>query len=221
LPLLVRELEEESRTLDDDEKVKRFDAICKCLNVAAEFIHSSATYQIDADGRHFFSDESTNWETAASLGNVVHLSIVALGEFLGSTALALYRPKNSRYTIDMGPSVYVQSRMIQAGWCPSQVKALYDQKVGIAVMYYLSSMNAHALGWNHGVCGNGFRCQFEKLDLQRYRTKHSSECQAAGTFTVHTFVLDVTSITSMKIISSNLMKNAGLIFAIQFVSRLG
>ncbi|KIX05180.1 uncharacterized protein Z518_06052 [Rhinocladiella mackenziei CBS 650.93] len=179
-PLLVRELEEESRTLDAAEKAKRFETICERLKVAAEFTHLSATYKIDADGRHFFSDDSINWEKASSLGNVVHLSVVALGEFLGSITITLYRTKNSKYAIDMGPSAFIQSRMIQAGWCPSQVQALHDQKVGVAVMYYLSSMNARALGWNHDGCGKSSRCQFDTLDLQKYRPKHSSECLASG-----------------------------------------
>ena len=181
LPLLARDLEEESRKLPSSEKLRRFETICKSLQVAADFTHLSTICNVDAEGRHFYSDDSTNWEEVPSLGNVVHLSIVALGEFLWATLLSLYGPRPRDCTIDLGPSFFVQSRMIRAGWCPNQVRVLDEQKTGVSLMYYMSSMNAHVLGWNHGECCDRFKCRFDALDLQRYQTKHFSECKVTGT----------------------------------------
>jgi hypothetical protein len=176
LPWLIREWESGARQLTENQKVDRFASIYKNLREVAQFVYLAGAFATDADGRHFFSDETERWEDVASVGNVVQLSIMILWEYLGSAVIMFYKPKAAIYDIAMGQSAYLKTRMLQAGWCPHEIKSLNDQLIGVVCLYYLSSLNRHSLGRNHQACETSSRCVYEKLNLDTYSTKHSAEC---------------------------------------------
>jgi hypothetical protein len=180
LPWLIREWENGTRELTENEKSDRFTSIYKNLREVAQFVWLAGAFAIDADGRHFFSDETEQWEDDASVGNVVQLSIMILWEYLGSAAIMFYKPKTTIYDIAMGQSAYLRKRMLQAGWCPHEIQSLSDQLIGAVCLYYLSSLNRHSLGRDHEACKVSSRCVYEKLDLQKYTTGHSTECTSTS-----------------------------------------
>jgi hypothetical protein len=180
LPWLIREWEKGARELTENQKSDRFASIYKILREVAQFVWLAGAFAIDADGRHFFSDETEGWEDGASVGNVVQLSIMILWEYLGSAAIMFYKPKATIYDIAMGQSAYLKKRMLQAGWCPHEIKSLSDQLIGVVCLYYLSSLNRHSLGRDHEACEISSRCVYEKLDLQKYTTEHSPECTSTS-----------------------------------------
>jgi hypothetical protein len=104
LPWIMQTLCNEAETLSDDLKASRYIAMYECLRIAAKFVHLGGSYKIDASGRHFFSDATTEWETSASVGNTIHLSTMILGDYIGSALVAFYKPKGAIYDVDFGRS---------------------------------------------------------------------------------------------------------------------
>jgi len=180
LPWLIREWEKSGRDLTEAQKTDRYALIYKHLRDVAQFVCVSSQYAIDADGRHFFSDSTVQWEDDPSIGNVVQLSIMMLWDYLGCAAMTFYKPKAANYDIPTGQCAYLKKLMVQGGWCPHEISSLCDQMAGSTCLYYLSSFNRHSLGRSHESCTTSSHCVYAKLDLETYKTKHAAECTSSS-----------------------------------------
>lgn len=108
----------------------------------------------------------------------VYLSIALLGEALkvGANFLNTY-PQN------WVACPWLEERMLEAGWCRSEVCSLLDQCGNSpSTIYYLDCLDRHPMQRQaeHQHCGDDFRCNLENLDPATYRTRHRFDCSESG-----------------------------------------
>lgn len=175
LPGLLRELESKERKNEDEEKgAQQFQALDSILSSASAFVS-----EIDVERLHSQYTEHALAQTSVdqvlpSVLDVVHLSVILLGQHLDSGAMLLNSYQNS-----WGHSPYMQQRLLQAGWCRSESYTFFEQLSGNpACLYYIAGIGRHtdSRAYEHRYCGDSPRCNRENLDRERYRTQHAWSC---------------------------------------------
>lgn len=63
------------------------------------------------------------------------------------------------------------TRMIEAGWCPSEIESAKDKFISTQFLYFLSRMRKNEIRREHLTCTTSL-CSSFQLDLATYQTKH-------------------------------------------------
>jgi hypothetical protein len=170
LPDLLRTWEVANRNLTEVEQKSRFElcnshleAVSKPTYSIGQYL-STSLYPGEAPGCDLLSDWS-----------VVHLSVVILGEYLAGALKSCY---GERCIKNWGPSLLAEHKMLNAGWCPSEISIFNDQGLNITSMYYFGFLDRHYLGRDHSAC-TSLRCFTEQLNWDTYRTKHEHGCDCS------------------------------------------
>ena len=179
LPSFLGRLELTERNNNDEEQqAEWFDALGSLLIVASAFVSD-----IDVDRLHIRYSEhplaqANRDQGLPSVLDVVHLSVIILGQYLDMGAGLI-----NTYGNYWGHSPYLQTRLLQAGWCRSETYTFFDQLSGKpACLYYIAGISRHTDDrvYDHRHCRDSFRCNRENLDRTRYRTRHTSSCANPG-----------------------------------------
>lgn len=179
LPSFLKLLETRERKNNDEELgAEQFEALDALLKVACAFVS-----EIDVDCLHTqFSEhalaQANRNQGLPSVLDVVHLSIIILGQYLDLGAGLINTYRNS-----WGHSPYLQARLLQAGWCRSETYTFLDRLSGnAACLYYIACISRHTSyrADDHRNCEDSFRCNRENLDRARYKTRHASSCANPG-----------------------------------------
>ena len=68
-----------------------------------------------------------------------------------------------------GAAIY--TRMLEAGWCPSEIEGAKNKFISTQTLYFLSRMRKDEIRRNHQTCTTSL-CSSFQLDLAAYQTKH-------------------------------------------------
>ena len=171
LPAFLHVCRCDSATLSEEERDLRFKLLQSMLETA-----SNALFYIQIEE----NDGHQSSSLSSELRGVVLLSNAVLGEHL-DLVHRFYEPRESKlkrkYSYHAwGENDYVKTRMIEAGWCSSEVFTLIDYNISCSALYYLSMMDRHTLERDHTKCSKSFRCSLEDLDVDTYKTLHTSSC---------------------------------------------
>lgn len=121
--------------------------------------------------------------------HMIRLSISIAGELL-TLALSFGRNTSTATTLESlslksvwGQNPLLETRLLEAGWCPSEAFTLIDRGLSHTTLFYLALLDRQRLKKDHSRCRRSFRCAFETLDHNLYSTAHTREC-AEGSSTV-------------------------------------
>lgn len=120
---------------------------------------------------------------ATTLDPIVLLSIGALGEYLTNIRnLVFYDPEisESRLLLNwptgcfQGEADFLKRRMLQDGWCESEVRMIYD-RCSPSAKYFISNLDRPGPEKDHRARCTRMRCVAYKTDDSNYRTEHVEE----------------------------------------------
>lgn len=69
----------------------------------------------------------------------------------------------------------ISSRMMEAGWCPSDIERAKDKFISTQTLYFLSRMSKNEIHRNHLTCTKSL-CSSFQINLATYETKHRQAC---------------------------------------------
>ena len=116
-------------------------------------------------------------DTEDSIGSKIHLSTLLIGEHLWH-AISVYLQCTDPTPNPWWARNSLPPRlMTEAGWCPSLSMALLDEEVSQSFIYSISRIDQRNAGMDHVNCTSE-NCVLDKLDLDKYRTKHTEDCGA-------------------------------------------
>lgn len=175
LPGLLSKLESMERQIDDeDERAEKFQALDSLLTCASAFVSRIDVELLKSQyTKHALLFQCIG-QVLPSVLDVVHLSIILLGQYLDLGASLINTYGNS-----WGHSPYLRQRLLHAGWCRSEVYSFFDQlSENPACLYYISGIDRHTddRAHEHRCCGDSPRCNRENLDREHYRTQHALGC---------------------------------------------
>ena len=174
----LRTWEGKSREMDENECQEKYKLVIEHLRIVSDFLVQLCTSNA---AKSFFAPGLIEFSTR----DLVALSIMVLGEYLTSGSSLFLEGDN--HPPEFCWSVLrwlpcLKRRLVQAGWCKSEVNMFADQGLGMSSLYYLSFINRHPLGRDHGQCKDSedpkesFRCIYEELKAEKYKTQHAAEC---------------------------------------------
>ena len=108
----------------------------------------------------------------------VKMSLASLGELFSLAANEAYRAQNSKC-----PSTFSllldfhhwKSTMLSSGWCPSQVKLMFDDSSYIQTLHFLTFLGQPNSENCHLKCSDD-QCLANQSKLTTYQTKHVTGC---------------------------------------------
>ena len=179
LPSLLCQMEGISKPgkVDEEEMGSIYKECLLCLRTVSIFMRE---VNLSRDLNSPFRGNPSNSSVVPSLRDKVLLSIFLLGDFL-HYAVMLWRPPGADPTEPEWGKIryfpFLRQRLLEAGWCPSEIDLLDDQPTGLSTMYYLSSLDRKPLGKDHRACISleRFACKYERLTS--YETAHASDCR--------------------------------------------
>jgi hypothetical protein len=141
------------------DKTQRLIYVLKCLQYAMIFIHS----------------------ISENVDHTVRYSIAALGELFSTGTYAgasLAQPKIELPILGLSwhrgyicPGGVVESKMLNNGWCPSEVEKIRSQLQGLFTMHYTSQLKKPTPWLDHSACSKSL-CAAFRIDLSTYKPAH-------------------------------------------------
>ena len=126
-----------------------------------------------------YHTERLDHQSDAYLADSLLFSIQVLAETL-QTCVKLLTPSEDKpnWVYGWGDQVFIRQRLMEAGWCQSQIEDIADQDAvcPTSCLYYLSMVNMNMRGQDHSACTRWW-CAYETLDESTYQTKHTSNCE--------------------------------------------
>lgn len=149
----------EARLALAPDKYERLLYILQCLQYAMIMVHS----------------------IQENMDHTVRYSIAALGELFSTgiySAAGLAQPKIelpilglSWYRDFVRPGGVVEERMLNNGWCPSEVEKIRSQLQGLFTMHYTSQLRKPTPWLDHSNCTRSI-CRAFHIDISTYRPAH-------------------------------------------------
>ncbi len=179
LPGLLRKVEAAEKKNDDEDKgAEQFEELDKILTCACAFVSEVDVQSLKSQYSEHPLARSSDDQMLSSVLDVVHLSIILLGQHLDQGASFF-----NSYQNYWGYSPYLRQRLLQAGWCRSETYTFFDQLSHTpACLYYIAGISRHTddRAHEHRYCEDSPRCNRENLDRDRYRTQHTLSCVNPG-----------------------------------------
>lgn len=144
------------------DKFQRLLYIVRCLHYAMVTIHS----------------------IQENVDHTVRYSIAALGELFSTGIYAgasLSQPKMELPILGMSwhrdyirPGGVVEAKMLNNGWCPSEIEKIRSQLQGLFTMHYTSQLKKPKPWLDHSKCARSF-CRAFHIDIDTYKPAHVEE----------------------------------------------
>lgn len=104
----------------------------------------------------------------------LYISILLSAALLGES-LSQFVEIHYTGTVTWPHCWFIENRLLNAGWCPYEVRILKDQyQAGNNGMYYLSALDRRQTGKNHNGCTRE-HCKADDIDEDIYETRHAAE----------------------------------------------
>jgi hypothetical protein len=168
LPEYLERWKERDSALSPDEKKTCIDTIQRTMNKALQTFDAA---------KSLFSENPI-------LSPEVELSITVLAVTLEYAKIAIFGidKEDVPLTRNWGVPEWIRSRMLQDGWCPSDI-SLLTAETSAPTMYYISSCLRPRMQGKHDETCSDQKCGASQIELANYRTKHFScdcECEFLG-----------------------------------------
>lgn len=113
-----------------------------------------------------------------ALGEVLNLILSHVSSSIDSQMSVTQKPWASRY-FERNPAA--QARMLEAGWCPSDIERTSELYQGLTTQHFISYLKSSEPRRNHASCSRQ-RCRAAQIISSEYKLSHArGECEGTCT----------------------------------------